>query len=979
MKVVKKFRLSSKQRLLAILLAALILMSIAAAVAVPLMNSTDEPEKKDPPEILDGEAIYLNTAVAYPVVSEASIQYIMVKNVNGTFDMLREDGGGFWIRYGTGDGESTLIPYVPPISSAEGNYSTFDYSSLYAIEGGDGFGRVYMLTYLCSAIGTPYFTERIPLPKVKSEREALLKEYGFDKSVTETVRFAYTEKNSEGKEEYKNHTLTIGGKAVSDSGFYFMVDDRDYVYYTTSSYFEYALRGVHSFIKGTLVAAGIPSDSAYEPYLTTDFRQWVNEKHKEEGESVLPGSNVVITGETIVPLNEGADYVSPEGARTDGYRQSDFGALNFDLEKFKLHPDFERISSILTSLKVGKCDEKKIITLIVEDGAAASKLIDPEKTSYRYFVNYIESVITDTDEIETEGYPVADARLIKVAYYYTVDGKDATSLVRHAVLDLSDEAIPESARAALRASSVGPLTEPISFDIEYSLDNAVVAKENLVVTEINKIIDKNGDNATVVSEDSKVSIKYYKLVAGNRIDFTEQFDLTAESNTEEQKKIAAAIIGRGLGTGLEIKVYENTALYEIFRDFTAYRVESVDYFVTSELVVAFSFVNASDRDPYYGESFYENKLDSEYRFYGLNASACENVVKFLGGVGDEGTSSAGFSGETVAIGLNHATLEKYGLYAYKIYFELPRHITDITEGTEDDGDDTLSDYSWLGTLGFTLHISEKNYDPDTGAAFRYVGSDMYNLVAKVYGEELDFLEYSFTEFYARPNMVLTSITEIENMEVSFNMNDLKGKYNFEVQHRDFYLGYEGDKTVAGFEYFEGATKTEKLFVYISASGERIDTEFEKLLASSPDGKVSVTNIYNVVNNDGKPMHESIVDTVGVSNFKSAYELLMLTRYQGTLTEEERELARSGEPVMTLRLKMKSSAYYYTYDFYRFDDRRVMVSLYQSDSSGKPVSMQVSDFYITTFALKKLCASYVNLLNGVYIDRDAGYTEIPISR
>ena len=187
MKVVKKFRLSSKQRLLAILLAALVLMSTAAAVAVPLMNRTDEPAQKDPPEILDGEAIYLNTTVAYPVVSEASIQYIMVKNAGGTFDMLREDGGSFWIRYGTDDGSSTLIPYVPPVSSAEGNYNTFDYSSLYAVEGGDGFGRVYMLTYLCSAIGTPYFTERIPLPKVKAEREALLKEYGFDKSVSETV------------------------------------------------------------------------------------------------------------------------------------------------------------------------------------------------------------------------------------------------------------------------------------------------------------------------------------------------------------------------------------------------------------------------------------------------------------------------------------------------------------------------------------------------------------------------------------------------------------------------------------------------------------------------------------------------------------------------------------------------------------------------------------------------------------------------
>ena len=287
--------------------------------------------------------------------------------------------------------------------------------------------------------------------------------------------------------------------------------------------------------------------------------------------------------------------------------------------------------------------------------------------------------------------------------------------------------------------------------------------------------------------------------------------------------------------------------------------------------------------------------------------------------------------------------------------------------------------SFISLYDITLYISDKQYDPDTSEPFRYVGSDMYNLVAKVYGDEFDFVEYSFVEFYARRNMVLTSITEIEGIEVNFNMDDLKGNYKFEVQHRDFYVGYEGDKTISSFDYFEGATQTEKLFVYVSATGERIETEFEKLLLQSPDGKVSVTNIYNVVNNNGNPMHASIVDTVGVSNFKSVYELLMLTRYQGTLTKEEQTEARdNGELVMTLRIKMKNSAYYYTYDFYRFDDRRIMVSLYQSNHLGTPVSMQVSDFYITTFALKKLCANYVNLLNGVYIDRDIGYGDIPLS-
>ena len=48
--------------------------------------------------------------------------------------------------------------------------------------------------------------------------------------------------------------------------------------------------------------------------------------------------------------------------------------------------------------------------------------------------------------------------------------------------------------------------------------------------------------------------------------------------------------------------------YEIFREFHTMRIESVEYFVTSELVVSFKFVNSSYRDPFYGDSFYEGRF-----------------------------------------------------------------------------------------------------------------------------------------------------------------------------------------------------------------------------------------------------------------------------------------------------------------------------------------------------------------------------------
>ena len=98
----------------------------------------------------------------------------------------------------------------------------------------------------------------------------------------------------------------------------------------------------------------------------------------------------------------------------------------------------------------------------------------------------------------------------------------------------------------------------------------------------------------------------------------------------------------------------------------------------------------------------------------------------------------------------------------------------------------------------------------------------------------------------------------------------------------------------------------------------------------------------------------------------------------TLTEKQRQEqaeAKKSDPIMTLRFKITSTSYYYTYDFYRFDDRRVMVSLYQSDASGAAVTgNEVSDFYLTTFAFKKIAYNFKNLLNGVMIDADVGYSE-----
>ena len=58
------------------------------------------------------------------------------------------------------------------------------------------------------------------------------------------------------------------------------------------------------------------------------------------------------------------------------------------------------------------------------------------------------------------------------------------------------------------------------------------------------------------------------------------------------------------------------------------------------------------------------------------------------------------------MGLTPEVKKHYGLYAYTVYFELPRQIY-VSDGTYSD---TLDDYDSAYTIGFTLYISEEKPD-----------------------------------------------------------------------------------------------------------------------------------------------------------------------------------------------------------------------------------------------------------------------------
>ena len=1083
MKVVNK-KLSKAQLTTICLLIISVVLSISCLVISEIAKKRAEQNalvdtSYEPLDLLEGESSYLNQPIAYPAIRESQILLLEVVAPGGkkSFDLSRypDDQGSFMLSYYV-DGEKNAIPYVPPIYIAEDG---FNYESLYAIEQNDGYGQIYCLTYLCSAIGTPYFRERIELPKDNPDkRNALLEEYGLTQSESTLVGFVYGERDAktgliiEGSE--KKHTITIGRRDLSGVGFYFMVDDRDCVYYTNSDYFKYALKGFESFVKGMLVAEGLAEDSSFEPYLTTDFRTWVGQTYKDAEDKITiynkeqaskgyENPEVIVTGYQYTSVDKSADTdfipddsdfngYSIEGTDSALWKDGDIGKrYSFDLEYYKTHADFERIAATFNGKNVGSKD--MILTLLTSIYGSQSKLINFSgaygEQQYLYTVTAIESVINPDSEI-TQG-KVSDAvssenSLVKITYTYSNE-TNSSKHDCHAVIALKD--LSKEDRNAVLAQDIGELPVDIVIEINYTKDlheysvtkinyvigadgkkredgkvlatdkeiefvysyrlngtdviidqtvtvnledTAIVSKENrrkfrnceigvdleenkvvyfrttetnaktvdekLIITEIMAIYDKDLNVADTITDTSYVVLSGYGIFNGIT-GKTENITLRLSDIKDDDRFAAlkAELIGKGKGKfDEEFTAYNDTYYYEYMRDFVTYEITEIKYFVENEIIVAFSFCQPSERDPYYGETFFKNDLTNDYRLYGLNSDSCEQVVKYFGGLGSTTNTSVGFSGTTVAVGLTLDNIETYGLFAHRIYFELPRGIEEDLEGIDPEDYESEGNYKSDHVLGFTLYISDATYDEDNNRV-RYIGSDMYDLVAKVPADNLDFLEKSFVEFWARKNIILMDVTKVEELNIDFNMQDYQGSYNFSVQMQK--IKYEGSDDVM-----------EEQLVEVTPSEDAFGTKLTELMNASGLTKYSLTSLYNQTMGNGKmTYYEGSYDTLGTVYFNTVYEIVQLTRYQGILTDEERAAALKIEPILTINLKVRGNDNYYTYKFHRLDDRRIMVSLYYSDVNG---DMRVSDFYITAFAFKKIVGNYIKLLNGQDIDSVVGY-------
>jgi len=605
---------------------------------------------------------------------------------------------------------------------------------------------------------------------------------------------------------------------------------------------------------------------------------------------------------------------------------------------------------------------------------------------YTYEITEIEAIVAEGDDITAAGTPVGDNDVIRVAYRYTVNGKEGSPILSHAVMNLTDAALSGVA-AEIRTLTVGKLDTPLTFGINYTAENAVKTDLKIKITEIIEIFKQDGKSDSQVREDSLVTYRYFPIINGTLADTEYIGYINLKEDTDKSSlAIKEKILGKQVSRSLSIVVDADTEYCEVMRDFKTYEISAIKYFVTKEEVVSFGFLSYSERDPFYGDSIYENRTDG-YLLYGLNNSVCDHILKLLGGIGDNASMSLGLEGmETVDAGITPEKLRERKLYEHRIRFVLPRELVAIDSGRED----VIDDYTSYNKLPFTLYISDILDD-----GTRYVASDLFDVIVKVSNDYFFFVDDTFINFWARENLIMTDVTYMQDIKIEFNLTDLVGKYDIDLIHKESYLTSTGLQ-VGGtppqsyYDTFDYVTVNVKPVVEegesvadVLADKSRFTPNALTELIRTSDGRkyVDLTELYKATNDPDR--HQAYFpDSLGTTYFKEFIRSMFYISYEDAVDESEQaDIIANSPMVMKFAIKIDTDKDgddkdedYYTYEFYRCADRRVLVRLYEADDEGNATTPEVSDFYISTYGFKRIAATFTEMLNGVEFDVEEGYPD-----
>ena len=1011
--VVKK---KMKKSLLISILSAVLAVLIAGAIVVSAIvdsksgdtsgSTNSSSQILNFPEIREevGEIDNGGTPYAFYPVDREKMNYIQIRSEgideNGdsytyeySFTKLKDLDNEFVLSYTDKDGKTRT--YAPTILAYD---SETTYSSLYATESSSGY-NIPLLYWLCSGIGNVAFSDRVDLSEDGAAREKELEAYGLGEADTPLViRFNY-EKTDKTNEDI---VLQIGDVLPSGNGYYYrvgklveengetVIDYRPCVYATfANTSLSYAFLTFADFINPILIAKGLAADNAFEPYLTTDYKQWKNTFYKHEDGK----EGIAISDAAYLLMLSGMKY-SPND--TKGGIDTDKDIYEFNLKDLaEMAKTGKAYASLLQAIKEQGKTGPSAIKVTIPSYNRALKLDDTNFDWYTYEIVSIDAVLSASNDVALAGAVVQAGDSIKVSYKLLkngeyVKGSEKQPLILEGVLDLSSENVPDSAKEALVGKTVGAV-EGVSFKIDYNSQSTKMAS-SVFAYRVVEIIDIRktgnlGETLETVQTGATVSLRVYDVVDGKDVGapYTIAVEITGEMSGVEAL-IAERIMGKKTTRDIDEIVVRHTAYYEAMQGFITYDITDVIGFTEREEIVAFRYTQNSQRDPYYGESIYTNTMeDAAMRLYALEANSCEKTVQILGGLLENATSSEGLKGlKTVDVVITPEKIIRYGLYANTIYFELPRNILPVT--------DDSNDYTWHSSLGFTLYISDE--DPVTKK--RYIASDMYDVIAEIDGKGFEFLDETFLSLFARRNLVLTSIENINNFDIEFFTDEISGTYLNRLKEVKLYayndVVYESLAKLQQ-EHGKDAKYTEISIIRIAtgyvashACNEEGCNHLKSLLQTQLEqtgkDRIALDVLY------GGATTPSGQDLLGSDGFKEFLGTLFYTIYQDELSDADKANIVEENLLMRIKVDLGESypkpddAYRFVYEFYRVSDRRVAVRLYKETFDGKMYKengkeTSTADYYISSFAFKKLVSKYWELVNAKVVNKEDAFTDYEI--
>ena len=987
---VKKTR--KQKNSLAIIIASAVLAVLVIGLSIFIAVMSMQPEKPNDTNKAPGQYVY-------PAIDIDRIERFSIDSHKGFFGGVLDDGT-YYYTYEDDNGEEQI--YYPPICDSE---LAFNYTSLYATTS-DGMNAPKII-YVLSVISSLSYDSIITLSS-ETDYETQLKTYGLDKESRETVTFSYYE-TVNGEKVRATRTVHIGNKLVTGTGYYVKLESTDYpddaehkterenadklVYVSSSAEsYSFALEGFTEFVKPLLIMGGnrLVGDTSTTPQHTPSYRQWKSVVFDNENDIVKDKTKVIFTADIL-----SSTYSDGTGSEmefvidnkkafpeADGYITSVSQTSTIDLDYLANDAMYSRIIKSLVGKNVGSySDGREFLASVIFDWNVAI-----EDKEYKYTILSIESVIPNDESMPeyTTGV-IGDNKLVKVSYKATLDGKavsfkdkngDAVQTL-HAVIDLTDSRIPAAVRNYLLASPVGEvLGEPKEFSVTYNSETSTPIEFEYRIKEITHVIDKDTSlEVDKISENTLVTFVYQRLRNGEVYEEnTGKIELYSDPGSKLGLKIKEALLAKSdknLNEITNLTVDTSGVYCEIFKNFRTYVITKIDYFVESREIAAFKFAQPSERDVYFGADIHVNDLPEGHKYssYPIDWVTCDRIIKVLSGatLGSSSTVFEGISGtKVIDVGLTPQNMKEYGLYAYSLYFEIPRLVHDDP--------DNPGDYKWESSVGFYLYISEKNAEGK-----RYVGSEMYDLIVEMDAETLSFVEEEFIDFWAKRDVVMVDQEKINKLTAEFKLDGFKGRYDFFVEHPTKWHVIYSDGRRDYLDYDPGErediiSKQEVSFTNVYAKPYGVTDFNSSLLAACYDKwskdengvvneeyRVALKSVYDVryfnENPNGDPSNLIVDDEyLGDASFKDVLLILYSTGSSGLISEEDAGKAKEREAVMSFSIEVEGTTTSYVYSFHYTDDGRVAVWINDGHR-------EYCYFYISNFAFKTIENAFVNLVNG----------------